>query len=298
MRVLYQRHHSNGQSFPRSESESVGLRNQAGDVRRPVPVWRECANHTRYQAVCRGGESVKPLDTLKAMSPDALGALESAGISRRKFIKGSGALIITFSMGGLASPPGAAPGQAVPPDFNGPGSGQLDSWIAIGADGSVTAYTGKCELGQGLYTAQTQLIAEELSVPFDRVKLIQCDTALTPDEGTTSGAQSHPTNFNQGALALAGATAREALLQMASTRLGAPVDQLAARDGVISAKADASKNVSYAELVGGKKFNLALNTRAKRKNPSEWTVLGTPVPRVEIPAMATGEFEFIHNVRV
>ena len=110
-------------------------------------------------------------------------------------------------MGGLASPPGAAPGQAVPPDFNGPGSGQLDSWIAIGADGSVTAYTGKCELGQGLYTAQTQLIAEELSVPFDRVKLIQCDTALTPDQGTTSGAQSHPANFNRNNLALAGATA-------------------------------------------------------------------------------------------
>ena len=83
---------------------------------------------------------MKPLDTLKAMSPDALGALESAGISRRKFIKGSGALIISFSMGGLASPPGAAPGQAVPPDFNGPGSGQLDSWIAIGADGASVAW--------------------------------------------------------------------------------------------------------------------------------------------------------------
>src|SRR6185295_3753736 len=144
----------------------------------------------------------------------------------------------------------------------------------------------------------TQLIAEELSVPFNRVKLIQCDTELTPDQGTTSGAQSHPTNFNQGALALAGATAREALFQMASTRLGVPVEQLAAKDGVISAKTDASKKVSYGELIGGKKFNLQLNTRAKRKNPAEWTVLGTPVPRVDIPAMTTGEFEYVHNVRV
>src|SRR5947208_16017826 len=109
--------------------------------------------------------------------------------------------------------------------LDGAGSNQLDSWIAISADGSVTAYTGKCELGHGLYTAQTQLIAEELSVPFNRVKLIQCDTALTPDQGTTSGAQSHPTNFNQGALALAGATAREALFQMASTRLALPMEQ-------------------------------------------------------------------------
>src|SRR6185295_7314558 len=144
----------------------------------------------------------------------------------------------------------------------------------------------------------TQLIAEELSVPFNRVKLIQCDTALTPDQGTTSGAQSHPTNFNQGALALAGATAREALFQMASTRLGVPLEQLAAKDGVISAKNDGSKKVSYTELIGGKKFNLALNTRAKRKDPAQWTILGTPVPRVEIPAMATGEFEYVHNVRV
>jgi hypothetical protein len=85
---------------------------------------------------------------------------------------------------------------------------------------------------------------------------------------------------------------------MASTRLGVPVGQLAAKDGVITAKADSSKKVSYSELVGGKKFNLSLNTQAKRKNAGDWTVLGTPVPRVEIPAMAAGEFEYVHNVRV
>jgi CO/xanthine dehydrogenase Mo-binding subunit len=77
-----------------------------------------------------------------------------------------------------------------------------------------------------------------------------------------------------------------------------PADQLTVKDGVISLKSDASKKVSYADLVGGKKFNLTLNTRAKRKNPGEWTVLGTPVPRIDIPAMATGEFEYVHNVRL
>jgi nicotinate dehydrogenase subunit B len=210
-------------------------------------------------------------------------------LSRRDFLKTSGALVITFSL---------APESAFAQRLDGASSNQLDGWLAINADGTVMAYTGKCELGHGLFTAQTQLVAEELSVPLNRVKLIQCDTALTPDQGTTSGAQSHPTNFNQGALALAGATAREALLEMASARLGVPAAQLAVKDGVISAKADASKKVSYAELVGGKKFNLTLNTRAKRKDPSEWTVLGTPVPRLEIPSMATGEFEYVHNVRV
>src|SRR5262249_61746978 len=119
-------------------------------------------------------------------------------------------------------------------------------------DGNVTAYTGKCEIGQGLYTAQTQLIAEELCVPFSRVKLIQCDTALTPDQGTTSGAQSHPTNFNQASLALAGATAREALMSAAAAQLRTPVDQLTIQDGVISVKSNPAAKVSYGELIGGK----------------------------------------------
>ena len=210
-------------------------------------------------------------------------------LSRRGFLKTSGALIVTFSM---------APESMFAQRLDGASSNQLDAWLSINSDGTVTAYTGKCELGHGLYTAQTQLIAEELSVAFNRVKLIQCDTALTPDQGTTSGAQSHPTNFNQGALALAGATAREALFQMAATRFAVPADQLTAKDGVIALKSDSSKKVTYAELVGGKKFNLTLNNRAERKNPAEWTILGTPVPRIEIPAMATGEFEYVHNVRL
>jgi nicotinate dehydrogenase subunit B len=233
----------------------------------------------------------------KELTPDAFVALEKAGMSRRQFIARSGALIVGFSMAGLTTQL-MAPGSAAAQRLDGAGSSRLDSWIAIGADGSVTAYTGKCELGQGLYTAQKQLIAEELGVPFDRVKLIQCDTALTPDQGTTSGAQSHPTNFNQKNLALASATAREALLQRASTQLGVSVDRLAVKDGVIRAKADPSKSASYAELVGDRTFGVPLNPGAKRKHPSEWAILGKPVPREEIPAMAAGRFEFVHNVRV
>ncbi len=222
---------------------------------------------------------------LQKMTPDARAAM----ISRRNFIKGSGALFVAFSGLDVA---------ALAQRLDGAGSNQLDSWLAIAADGRVTAYTGKCELGHGLYTAQMQLIAEELAVPFDRVTLIQCDTALTPDQGTTSGAQSHPTNFNQGNLALAGATAREALLQRASTRLGASADQLTVSDGIVSVKSDPSKKVAYGDLVGGRTFAIALNPNAKRKHPRDWKVLGTPVPRVEFPAMVTGQFEFVHNVRV
>src|SRR4029077_5363683 len=91
---------------------------------------------------------------------------------------------------------------------------------------------------------------------------------------------------------------REALLQHASAHLGVPVDRLAVKDGVIRAKADSSKSVNYAELIGGRAFGVRLNPAAKRKHPSEWTILGKPLPREEIPAMVAGQFEFVHNVRV
>src|SRR5207302_2761229 len=108
---------------------------------------------------------------------------------------------------------------------------KLDSWIAVASDGTVTAYTGKCDLGQGMYTVQTQLVAEELCVPISQVKLIQCDTAITPDQGTTSGSQSTPNNFNTQNLAQAAATAREALLGIAAQKLGVPAQELTVEDG-------------------------------------------------------------------
>ena len=116
--------------------------------------------------------------------------------------------------------------------------------------------------------------------------------------GHTSGAQSHPANFNQANLALAGATAREALLTLASQQLGVPADQLVAADGAIAVRSDASRRIAYAALVGGRKFDLPLSTTAQRKHPREWKVLGTPAPRVDLPAMATGELEYVHNIRV
>jgi CO/xanthine dehydrogenase Mo-binding subunit len=222
------------------------------------------------------------------MTRDARAALTAAGFSRRRLLKGSGALLVCFSAGRLDLLAQGARG----------GSGQLDSWIAIAADGRVTAYTGKCELGQGIQTAQVQLIAEELSVPVSRVRLIQCDTSATPDQGTTSGSQSHPTNFNERNLAQAGASAREALVQLAAARLAVAADQLAVADGVVSVRRDPSKRVTYGDLIGGTTFNVPLNPRAARKPAREWTVLGKPVMRVDMAAMATGELEYVQNVRV
>src|SRR4030095_5769934 len=108
-----------------------------------------------------------------------------------------------------------------------------------------------------------------------RVRIVQCDTALCPDQGTTSGSQSHPTNFNERNLAQGGATAREAPINTAAAQLGVAAGELTAADGVISVTRDASKKVSYGDLVGGKTFNVPLNPQVQRKPTSAWEGLGT-----------------------
>jgi nicotinate dehydrogenase subunit B len=216
-------------------------------------------------------------------------------ISRRHFLKSSGALVVSFSAVSLVAPFALAQGpfdthkSHIDPDG-------LDSWLAVASDGTVTAYSGKCDFGQGMYTVQTQLVSEELCVPISAVKLIQCDTSVTPDQGTTSGSQSTPTNFNNQNLAQAAATAREALVGMAAQRLGVPVNQLTVTDGVVSASS--GRHVSYVELIGGKHFGITVNSKAKRRPPSDWKVLGKPVPSIDRVALMTGTFEFVHSVRV
>ena len=216
-------------------------------------------------------------------------------LSRRDFLKASGILVVSFSASSVIEPLAAAQGpfDAHPSHVN---PDKLDSWLAVASDGTVTAYTGKCDLGQGMYTVQTQLVAEELCVSIEKVKLIQCDTSVTPDQGTTSGSQSTPTNFNTRNLAQAAATAREALIGMAAQKLGVPGDQLTVADGAVSAAG--GRRVSYSDLVGGKHFDLAVSATAKRRSPSEWKVLGTSVPSLDRVALMTGTFEFVHNVHV
>src|SRR4030088_1167886 len=216
-------------------------------------------------------------------------------VSRRDFVKASGALVVCFSMESLIEPFATAQGPFdTHPSHIDPV--KLDSWLAVASDGTVTAYTGKCDFGQGMFTVQTQLVAEELGVSISKVKLIQCDTSVTPDQGTTSGSQSTPTNFNTQNLAQAAATAREALVEMAAQRLGVPVNQLTIENGVVSAKS--GRHVSYGELIGGKHFDITVSSTAKRRSPIEWKVLGKPVPSMDGVALMTGTFEFVHNVHV
>jgi len=228
------------------------------------------------------------------LTSDARRALGAAGLARRRFLQQSSALVVAFGAARYAGPDSRLSAQGI----NGRSSAALDAWIAIAADGRVVAYTGKCELGQGLFTAQVQLVAEELDVPLSRVTLTMCDTAVTPDQGTTSGAQSHPANFNHANLALACATARQALVRLASDRLSAPVSSLATGDGAVFVSSDPSRRLAYADLVGGRGFMLTLDPAATRKRPTDWKVLGTSVPRLDLPAMVTAQLDYVQTVRV
>src|ERR1700723_1591359 len=216
-------------------------------------------------------------------------------LSRRDFLQSCGALIVSFGAGSLSlmSAQGQGPFDTHPSHID---PEKLDSWLAVDADGMITAYTGKFYFGQGVFTAQSQLVAEELCVPIARVKLIQCDTSVCPDQGTTSGSQSTPTNFNSENLALAAATAREALLGLAAVKLEEPVERLTVADGIITS--NLGRHVRYEELIGNKHFNLPLSATAKRRSAPDWTVLGKPIPSLDRADLMTGKFEFVHHVRI
>lgn len=236
------------------------------------------------------------------LTPAARAALERTLVSRRTFLRDSGVLLVGFSLAGAATPDAArtwATDLAGPPQPEQAGTaGALDAWLAIGADGRVTVYTGKCELGQGILTVQAQLVAEELDVPLEHVAIVQCDTAQTPDQGTTSGSQSHPANFNRSNLALAAATARRTLAQLAAERLGVVPEEIVLERGIARAAAEPARQVGYGDLVGGRRLGVTLDPEAARKPKASWTVLGRPVPRLDGPALVTGTFEYVHHVRV
>lgn len=173
---------------------------------------------------------------------------------------------------------------------------QVDDWLAIEPDGTVTVLSGKVELGTGVRTALAQIVAEELDVPVERVRMVMGQTGRTPDEGYTAGSM---TILSGGtALRQASAQARQALLEMASDRLDAAADELQVRDGVISVSHHPTQMITYAELMGGKRFNRTITGQAPVKRPEEYRVVGRPVPRVDIPRKFTGVASFVQDMRL
>jgi nicotinate dehydrogenase subunit B len=221
--------------------------------------------------------------------------------SRRDVLKGSGALIVSFSLAGHAD---AAPKQgattatkqaAAAPAPKTVDVKDVDAYLAIDAKGKVTVYAGKVDLGTGVATALRQIAAEELDVALTAVDLVQGDTALTPDQGATLGSLSIQNGGMQ--IRQAAATARSALLDEAAKRLGVAKDVLGVHEGVVFVP-KSGKRVTYAALIGGKSFALKLDDKAQPKKASDYKLVGNSVARVDIPDKMTGRFTYMQDFRL
>src|SRR5690349_11083883 len=148
-------------------------------------------------------------------------------MDRRDFLKQGGALVVGFSFSGAISHAMAATGTPVK-SMN---KADVDAWLAIAKDGTITVYSGKVDLGTGTRTALSQMVAEELDVPFSRIDMVMGDTATTIDQGQTAGSLTIP--VGGGELRRAAATARKALVAKAAQQLGASPSDLVVQDGVV-----------------------------------------------------------------
>lgn len=213
-----------------------------------------------------------------------------ADLIRRDFLKTGGALVIGFNLRGVmfGQERGAVAG---PPDPK-----QIDTWLAVHADNTATVYIGFAELGQGNSTALLQVAAEELDLEMSQLKTVRLDTNVTPNQGGTYSSASIQRGGPQ--VRTAAAEARQALLQLASKKLDAPVERLTVAKGVVSVTGNSDRSVSYGALVGDKPFHLAFTGTAPLKSPSQYRVVGTSVPRNDLPDKVSGRYVYMQHVRV
>ena len=172
---------------------------------------------------------------------------------------------------------------------------RLDQWLKFEADGTLTVYTGKVEIGQGVLTAMAQIAAEELDVSLAKLRIVSGDTVLTPDEGHTSGSRS----IDEGGTALryASAEARDLLLREAAKRLDMPLDKLTVEDGVISGF-DRIRRLSYWELPHAELLAREATASVKPKAASKHSIIGTAVERLDIPFKATGTPRYVQDIEL
>ena len=229
--------------------------------------------------------------------------METTKISRRQLLKGTGVLVVSFTMW----PAAHAVGQTEIYASSEPRADSLDSWLAMDLEGNVTVFTSKVDLGTGVLTALSQIVAEELDVPFSRIHMETGDTSITIDQAATVGSATIERGGPQ--LRQAAAAARQQLLILASGKLGAPVDRLTVSEGVVSIVDNPGKKVSYAELVGGKRFDVKITAtgtggalkiapEVRPKDPATYKIVGTSVPRVDLPPKFTGQFTYTGDVRL
>ncbi|MEY3672928.1 MAG: hypothetical protein RI904_2585, partial [Pseudomonadota bacterium] len=167
--------------------------------------------------------------------------------------------------------------------------------LTIDRDGKITVFVGKVDLGTGTKTALSQIAAEELSVPFERISMIMGDTATTPDQWLTGAAIT--LQQGGGELRVAAANARMALLNRAAEKLQVPVTELSVKDGVITASSKPGQALAYGDIIGDG-FKLKVDPKAPVKSPKEYTIVGKSIQRVDIPDKVSGEHPFVHDFRL
>src|SRR5262245_33377693 len=224
-------------------------------------------------------------------------------MQRRDLLKAGGAVIVSFACrsaeafaprGGLGALGGgdiAQPGQAA---ANGKplDPSDVDSFLAFHADGTVTVYTGKVDVGTGLRVAVAQMAAEELGIGVDKITLVDGDTGVCPDQGGTGGS----TGLTRGGADVrqAAATARQALLALGAARLNRPANELTIAGGEVGPTTGGS-GVSIASLIGDKRLAIKVDPKAPLRAPATYTTVGQPVPRPDVPAKCTGRHVYVHD---
>jgi nicotinate dehydrogenase subunit B len=221
--------------------------------------------------------------------------LRSTGFPRRDLLKAGGALIVGFSLCGVSFGQ-EENGVAFVGGPNQPDLEQLDTWLAIHADNTATLFLGYVELGQGSGTALLQIAAEELDLNMNQVKSARLDTNRSPNQGATAASAS----ISRGGpkIRAAAAEARRALLTIASKKFNVPVDRLIVSGGIVSVAENPRQSVSYGKLVGDKSFHVPLTGTAPLKPVSAYEIVGTRVPRNDIPDKVNGKYVYMQHVRV
>jgi CO/xanthine dehydrogenase Mo-binding subunit len=213
-------------------------------------------------------------------------------VSRRDVLKAGGALLVSFAFGvvprgGAAQSSGAPGAPARPLDAT-----EVDGLLAIHADGSVTLYTSKVDVGTGLRIALAQMAAEELGVAPTRISVVEGDTGLCPDQGGTGGS----TGLTRGGTEIraAAATARRALLDLGATRLNRPAGELTITDGEVRPIAGGA-GIGIGALIGDRRFSLKVDRMAPLTPASRHAVIGKPLLRPDVPDKCTGRHDYVQD---
>ena len=217
-----------------------------------------------------------------------------AALDRRAFLAAGGGLVVALALPGA----GNAADDDAAGDLAGPSPRRLDSWLAVDAQGRILASVGKIDAGLGIATAFAQIVADELDVAIERVRIRMGDTDTTVDQRGTGS--SNGITDGGSALRLAAAQARAFLVGEAAQRLALSADALEVVDGVVGSRTEPSRVIAYAELLRDGRFEIAVDAKAPTvfKDASRYRYVGKPVPRADIAAKATAQYRYLVDHRV